>query len=163
MDVHTDSLVLKSALESNGCRNSGVNNIVKDISDCCRELNFSIDVHYVPSSKNLADFPFRKISDMDCMSSERAWGQVERPFGPHTFDLMSLDSNCQHDGTGQCLPHFTPYATLCSSGVNVFVQSLPPTTICMYSSVCSNCAPSEMNSRARFSWCIYYHYHRLEA
>ena len=31
VDVHTDSLVLKSALESDGCRNSGVNNILKDI------------------------------------------------------------------------------------------------------------------------------------
>ena len=93
--------------------------------DCCREFNFSLDVHYVPSSKNLADFPSRKVSDMDCMVSERAWGQVERLFGPHTFDLMSLDSNCRHDGTSQCLPRFTHCATPFSSGINVFAQSLP--------------------------------------
>ena len=66
MDVHTDSLVLKSALESDGRRNSGVNNIVKDVFDCCREFNFSFDLHYVPSSKNPADFPSRKVSDLGC-------------------------------------------------------------------------------------------------
>ena len=93
--------------------------------DCCREFNFSLDVHYVPSSKNPADFPSRKVSDMDCMVSERAWGQIERLFGPHTFDLMSLDSNCRHDGTSQCLPRFTHCATPFSSGINVFAQSLP--------------------------------------
>ena len=31
VDVHTDNLVLKSALESDGCRNFSVNNILKDI------------------------------------------------------------------------------------------------------------------------------------
>ena len=88
-------------------------------------INFSLDVHYLPSRTNPADFPSRKFSDKDCMLSRRAWGQVERLFGPRTFDLMSLDSNCQHDGTGQCLPHFTSCATPCSIGINVFAQSLP--------------------------------------
>ena len=125
VDVHTDSLVLKSDPESDGCRNSGINNILKDIFDCCREFNFSVDVHYVPSSKNPAALPSRKVSHMDCMVSERAWGQVERLFGPHTLDLMSLDSNCRHDGTGQCLPRFTHCATPFSSGINAFAQSVP--------------------------------------
>ena len=97
----------------------------KRFFDCSREFNFSLDVHYVPSSQNPADFPSRKVSDMDCMLSERAWGRVERLFGPHTFDLMSLDSNCQRDGAGQCLPHFTPCATPSSSGINVFARPLP--------------------------------------
>ena len=88
VDVHTDSLVLKSALENDGCRNSGVNNVLKDVFDCCREFNFSLDVYYVPSSGNPADFPSRKVSDMDCMLSERAWRQIEHLFGLHTFDLV---------------------------------------------------------------------------
>ena len=125
MDVGTDSLVLKSAPESDGCRSSGVNNIVKGIFGRCREFNFSLDLRYLPSSTTPADFLSRKVSDMDFMLSKRAWGQVERLFGPHIFDLMSLDSNCQHDRTGQCLPHFTPCTTPCSSGFNVFAQSLP--------------------------------------
>ena len=123
--MHTDSLVLKSALENDGCRNSNLNNVLKDIFDCCREFNFSLGVHYFPSSKNPADFPSRKVSDMEFMLSESAWEQVERPFGPHTFDLMSFDSNCQHDGKGQRLPHFTPCATPNSNGIKVFAQSLP--------------------------------------
>jgi len=57
VDVHTDSLALKSALENDGSRNSGVNNFLKDVFDCCREFNFSLDVYYVPSSGNPADFP----------------------------------------------------------------------------------------------------------
>ncbi|KAL9961199.1 hypothetical protein ACROYT_G030099 [Oculina patagonica] len=125
VDVHTDSLVLKSALENDGCKNADINNVLKDIFDCCREFNFSLDVHYVPSSENPAYYPSRKVSDIDCMLSVRAWEPVERLFGPHTFDLMSLDSNCQRDGKGRCLPHFTPCATPGSSGINVFAQSLP--------------------------------------
>lgn len=125
VDVHTDSLVLKSALANDGCKNQDINNVLKDIFDCCREFNFSLDVHYVPSSENPADIPSRKVSDIDCMLSERAWEPVERLFGPHTFDLMSLDSNCQRDGEGRCLPHFTPCATPSSCGINVFAQSLP--------------------------------------
>ena len=82
-------------------------------------------MHYVPSSENPADIPSRKVSDIDCMLSERAWEPVECLFGPHTFDLMSLDSNCQRDGKGRCLPHFTPCATPSSCGINVFAQSLP--------------------------------------
>ena len=89
------------------------------------ENSISALTSIMSSSKNPADFPSRKVSDMDCMLSERAWEQVQRPFGPHSFDLVSLDSNCQHNGTGQCLPHFTPCATPSFSGINVFAQSLP--------------------------------------
>lgn len=42
---------------------------------------------------------------MDCTLSVRVWGQVERLFEPHAFNLNSLDSDCQHDGTGQCWPN----------------------------------------------------------
>lgn len=65
------------------------------------------DVNYVPCSKNPADFPSRKVSDMDGVLSKKAWGQVEHLFGPNTFDLMSLDSNCQGDGTSQLAPLYT--------------------------------------------------------
>ena len=59
------------------------------------------------------------------MLSNSAWEQVEHLFGPHTFDLMSLDSNCQCNGVGMCLPHFTPCATPESNRINVFAHSLP--------------------------------------
>ena len=44
-----------------------------------------------------------------------------RNLGAWFDDKMSMND----DGTGQCLPHFTPCATPCSSGINIFAQSLP--------------------------------------
>jgi len=38
---------------------------------------------------------------------------------------MSLDSNCQKDNNGNPLPHYTPWATPGSAGVNVFANPLP--------------------------------------
>lgn len=125
IDVHVDNLILKSALDNDGCRNSAVNTIVKRILECSREGNFSVHAFYVPSKDNPADAPSRKWSEADCMLSPEAWSSVERFFGPHTFDLMSLDSNCQRDRSGAPLPHFTPCFTPGSSGVNVFSNCLP--------------------------------------
>ena len=126
VDVCTDNRVLKFALENGGCRSSEVNGVpLKDIFRSCREYNFSLDVYYVPSGENPADLPSRSRSDKNCMLSNSAWEQVDRLFGPHTFDLMSLDSNCQSNRAGLRLPHFTPCATPESSGINVFAHSLP--------------------------------------
>ena len=49
---------------------------------------------------------------------------MERHFGPHSIDLMSLDSNTQVDLQGRPLKHFTPSFTPQSSGVNMFAQSI---------------------------------------
>ena len=81
--------------------------------------------YYVPSGENAADLPSRNRSDKNCMLSNSAWDQVDRLFGHHTFDLMSLDSNCQNNRVGLRLRHFTPFATPESSGINVFAHSLP--------------------------------------
>ena len=43
----------------------------------------------------------------------------------HTFDLMSLDSNCCRDRDGNSLSHYTPWPTPNSSGTNVFAQPIP--------------------------------------
>ena len=39
-----------------------------------------------------------------------------------TLDLLWLDSNVQLDRVGRLLPHFTPYPTPGSAGVDVFSQ-----------------------------------------
>ena len=52
---------------------------------------------------------------------------VEPEFGGlsgHNLGLMALDSNAQCDRQGSLLPHFTPYPTPRSAGVNVFNQDL---------------------------------------
>ena len=77
------------------------------------------------SSHNPADEPSRKCSDLDCMLSVGAWLSLECLFGPHSFDLMSLDSNCQRDAYGNLLPHYTPWTTPGSAGINVFANPLP--------------------------------------
>ena len=59
------------------------------------------------------------------MLSEKAWDLVERSFGPHSFDLMSLDSNCRTDRSGRMLPHYSPWPTPASQGVNAFAQPIP--------------------------------------
>ena len=125
VDVHTDNRVLKSALDNGGCWSSEVSGVLKDIFHSSREYNLSLDVYYVPAGENPADLPSRSRSGMDCMLSNSAWDQVKRLFGHHTFDLISLDSNCQRNRVGLHLPHFTPCATPESSGVNVFAHSLP--------------------------------------
>ena len=59
------------------------------------------------------------------MLSLEAWLYLERFFGPHSFDLMSLDSNCQKNNNGNPLPHYTPWATPGSAGINLFANPLP--------------------------------------
>lgn len=58
------------------------------------------------------------------MLSIEAWLSLERLFSPHSFDLMSLDSNRQKDINGNTLPYYTPWATPRSAGINVFAN--PP-------------------------------------
>ena len=97
VDVHTGNRVLKSSLENGGCRSCEVSSVLEDIFHSCRKYNFSLDVYYVPTGEKPADLPSRSRSDTDCMLSNGAWEQVQRLFGPHTFDLISLDSTCQRN------------------------------------------------------------------
>ena len=76
-----------------------------------RAGNFALHLRHVPSKDNVADAPSRTLSDIDCSLSEEAWVRVQATFGPHTFDLMSLDSNCCKDKSGNLLPHQSPWPT----------------------------------------------------
>ena len=125
MDVFTDSKTLQASWLNEGCRDRRVNDVIKDILLCSRAFRFTLHFSYVPSKANPADGPSRVCSDLDCTLSDSAWRQVESLFGPHTFDLMALDSNCRRDRSGALLPHFSPWPTPFSSGVNVFAQTLP--------------------------------------
>lgn len=101
-----------------------LNDALKKLHQTAFELNAVISLKYVPSSANPADPPSRVLSDLDCMLSRKAWQELEKRFGPHTIDLMSLDSNAQIDSKGEMLGHFTPFCTPHSSGVNVFAQTI---------------------------------------
>ena len=52
VDVHIDNKVLKPALDDDGCRNSAINEVIKEIYRYSRDQNFSIQTFYVPSSHN---------------------------------------------------------------------------------------------------------------
>ena len=95
IDVHTNSRVLLGSWQSGGGNNSEINDVIKAILRCSQDFNFLINMHCVPSVENPADLPSRRLSDLDCTLSEEAWSRVQRMFGPHTFDLLSLDSNCR--------------------------------------------------------------------
>ena len=124
VDIHADNRTFKAALDNFDCKNSSVNDSVKEILECSRQFNLAIDVHYVPSRDNMADAPSRACSDLDCMLSEKAWNSMERRFGPHSFDLMALDSNCLTNRSDLMLPHYSPWPTPASQGVNAFVQPI---------------------------------------
>ena len=86
--------------------------------------NISLCLQFVPSRLNQADAPSRVLSDKDCMLAPEPWKELENLFGPHTFDLMALDTDAQIGCSGSPLPHFTPFPTPGSRGVNVFAQDL---------------------------------------
>ena len=70
------------------------------------------------------------------MLTPEMWLYLKRFFGPHSFDLMSLDSNCQRDRNGNALLHLTSLHLLPTPGparVNVFVNPLPARqNICVF-------------------------------
>ena len=115
VDIHTDNRTLMASLDNFGCKNSAVNDSVKEILECSRQLNLAIDVHYVPSRDNMADAPSRACLDLDCMLSEQTWNSVESRFG----------SNCRRDRSGLMFPHYSPWPTPASEGVNAFAQPIP--------------------------------------
>ena len=119
-------LTLTTLLLSTPWVNKGVktelNSVLKSLYDISLRCNSHIKLYFTPSARNPADAPSRVLSDKDCKLSASAWSKVQQAFGPHTFDLMSLDSNVQFDEKGVPLRHFTPFYTPMSSGINVFAQ-----------------------------------------
>ena len=87
--------------------------------------NFALHLTHVPSSGNIADAPSRALSDSDCCLSTVAWARVQSRFGPHTFDLMSLDRNGCRGRDGNFLPHYSSWPTPNSLGTKVFAQPIP--------------------------------------
>ena len=124
VDAHTDNMAFLQSWEKQGGKNVQLNDALKKLHETAFALNAVTSLKYVPSSANPADPPSRVLSDLDCMLSRKAWQELKQKFGPHTIDLMSLDSNAQIDSKGKMLRHFAPFFTPHSSGVNVFAQTI---------------------------------------
>ena len=124
VDAHVDSLPLVCAWTNQGSKSKALTDVVQAIYETSLQFNIALSLVYVPSKGNLADAPSRALFSSDCMLSPRVWMVIEKRWGPHSVDLMALDSNTPLDAQGHPLRHFTPWPTQNSAGVNVFSQTL---------------------------------------
>ena len=128
LDVDVDSRVLIDVWEGQGSTGSPqLTKATKDLFFELAERNLQLRLSHVKSSHNPADGPSRRLSRLDSKLSDESWGLVEQTFGGtsgHSFDLMALDSNAAIGRSGSLLPHFTPFPSPDSRGVNLFSQNL---------------------------------------
>ena len=128
VDICVDSQVAIDAFRGEGSRNSlELTNATKKLYQTVFSRNLQLELSHISSGDNEADGPSRRLSCMDAMLTPKIWLQVQKAFGGkegHSFDLMALDSNAQVDWHGNHLPHFTPWSTPMSKGVNLFAQDL---------------------------------------
>jgi len=127
MDARVDNRAVVDAWSSQGGRSASLNRVLKRLFFTTSQLNISLHVGYIASSDNPADAPSRRLSFLDSKLHLDFWSVVESEFGGpsgHTCDLMALDSNVMCDRDGTPLPHFSPYPTPASCGVNLFAKDL---------------------------------------
>jgi hypothetical protein len=124
VDAYIDNKALVDVWEKQGGSDVRFNKIVKDIFVFTEQKNVDLKLHLIPSGDNVADKPSRSLSLQDCQLSEASWRKIQSTFGPHSVDLMALDSNAMVDEKGEKLRHFTQGPSPLSSGVNVFSQDL---------------------------------------
>ena len=126
IDAHSDSLRLVKAWQNQGGKSAELNVVIKSIFKLSLRASIGLTLYHVPSKENWADCPSRALSANDCMLTGQARQNLERRWGPHTIDLMSLDSNVHNGTDGLHLRHFTQpiWPTPNSIGVNLFAQSV---------------------------------------
>ena len=124
VDVFVDNLPLVHDWEGQKGKDPELNNLLKAIFQVTVEGNVDLRLSYIPSADNPADAPSRAISLSHSMLSPMKWLIVQEHFGPHSVDLMALDSNVMGNAEGVPLRHFTPFPTPMSAGVNVFAQNV---------------------------------------
>ena len=96
MDAYTDKTAFippPPPWGKQGGKNTELNSVLKSLNDISLRCNSHIKLYFNPSARNPADAPSRVLSDKDCKLSAFALSKVQQVFGPHTVDLMSLDSN----------------------------------------------------------------------
>jgi hypothetical protein len=124
VDVAADNQVLVKGWGSQGAKDPLMIKLLKSIFEVVSRHNCDLKIAYVPSKVNPADAASRSLSLADTRLSMVAWSKVESWFGPHSMDLMALDSNAMRGRDGNALPHFTPCPLPDSAGVNVLSKVL---------------------------------------
>ena len=105
IDAQVDNQAVVQAWRNQGSKSKELSEVIKSNYETALKFNMALSIFYVPSSEILADTPSRALSPNDCMLAPLAWDQVEKRWGPHTLDLMALDSNVQRGRDGLPLPH----------------------------------------------------------
>ena len=124
VDVLTDSMALIGAWNRQGSKNTSFNALLTELFRITVDFDLELQLQYVNTKDNPADAPSRSLTKQDAKLAGPFWRMVEDAYGPHSCDLMALDSNCMVSSDGTPLRHFTPYATPGSSGINVFTQDI---------------------------------------
>lgn len=124
LDAYVDNMAVVHAWENRKGRGHDFAGVLKQLFELVQSLNIDLKLYYIATEANPADAPSRSISLRDCKLGPHAWKKVEDVFGPHSVDLMALDSNAMQDTNGGLLRHFTPFPTPLSAGVNMFAQDL---------------------------------------
>ena len=106
-----DSLLLVRAWTNQGGKSKALSDVIQAVYETTLQFNIALSLVYVPSKDNLADAPSTVLSSSDCMLSPRVWKEIEKRWGPHSINLMALDSNAPVDVQGSRLRHFTPWQT----------------------------------------------------
>ena len=120
VDVFCDNLAVVKAWNNQGGKDPSLNKVLKEIFELSKSVNMNLRLLYISSAANPADAEFRKLRHLDAQLGPSKWDFVQEKFGPHTVDLMSLDSNAMKGRDGKSLRHFIPFPTVGSDGVNIF-------------------------------------------
>ena len=124
VDLLCDNQAFVKAFNAEGSKDRQMTEVVRQVFNAANDINCNIQITYINTKLNNADSPSRVLSSSDCSLADHLWQLVDRQFGPHTWDLMALDSNTPVGRDGTQLPHFTPFPSPNTSGVNVLAQKL---------------------------------------
>ncbi|CAC5359362.1 unnamed protein product [Mytilus coruscus] len=123
-DILTDNKSVIVVWENRGGRDKLFNDFMKDLFKHMCENNIDFRLQYIPSSLNDADAISRSVSLVDSKLSVESWSRVESTYGPHTVDLMSLDSNALTTTSSKKLKQFTLAPSPFSASVDIFAKDV---------------------------------------
>ncbi|KAJ8315851.1 hypothetical protein KUTeg_008001 [Tegillarca granosa] len=109
-------MAVVQAWNSQGGRDPALNLVLKQLFVFTQLNNIDLHVYYISTNQNPADKVSRGLSMQDVKFTAK--------FGPHSTDLMAVESNVMLDENFNPLKFFSPYPCKSSAGVNLFSQNI---------------------------------------